>query len=304
MKLFPLISPDRIFPAISVAAALVVLASCKEAPPVEPSGPLPVNVVLATEKEVTEWEEFTGHIEAVESVAIRPRVTGYLTVLHFQAGDVVEKGAPLFQIDPAPYQADLDLATAQLEQAEVARTLAELDFERTKGLGSSGALAAQEIDRRAAALQQAEASVRAAKAARDTATLNLGYTEITSPIRGKVSDARLTVGNLVSANSAGPEGVLTTVVSIDPLYVVFDADENAVLRFMEENAQGARKEAEEGHSEHSEKHGGAAALTGKWRLRSRTGFLEFGASSTSISHPTKGRVKSPNEPSRKAVQRS
>lgn len=230
---------------VAGAAALAGLGACREEPAAEPSGPLPVNVVVAVEKEVTEWDEFNGRVEAVESVEIRARVAGYLTEVRFKAGDIVEKGAPLFLIDPQPYQADYDLAVANLDQAEVAASLAELDFKRTEGLQGTGALAAQEIDRRAAALRQAQASVRAAKAAKDMAALNLDYTQIRSPIAGRVSDARLTVGNLVSATGAGPESVLTTVVSVDPVYIHVDADENAVLQFMKEHEGGERKSARE-----------------------------------------------------------
>jgi RND family efflux transporter MFP subunit len=194
---------------------------------------------------VTEWDEFNGRIEAVESVEIRARVTGYISEIHFKAGDVVERGALLFLIDPLLYQADLDRAAANLDQAEVQQKLAELELRRAEKLRGTGALSAEEYDQKAAELQRSHASVRAATAARDTAALNLGYTQIKSPIAGRVSDARMTVGNLVSTSSTGAEGVLTTVVSIDPIYVHIDADENAVLRFMKQHAEGARKSARE-----------------------------------------------------------
>ena len=225
-------------------AAIVALSACKKPQSAPPSGPLPVNVITVTEKEVTEWDEFTGRIDAVESVEIRPRVSGYLTEIHFKAGEVVEKGAPLFVIDPRPYQADLDRATANLDQTEAQLKLADIDFKRSESLRQKALVSAEEFDQKTAALRQAEASVRAAKAGRDMAALNMEFTQIKSPIAGRVSDARVTVGNLVQS-SAGAEGVLTTVVSIDPIYVHVDADENAVLKFMKLHAEGKRKSARE-----------------------------------------------------------
>lgn len=226
--------------SVSLAALLFTLAGCKKTAPQQQQGPLPVNVIVAEEKEVTEWDEFTGRIEAVESVEVRPRVSGYITQIHFKAGALVNKDDPLFVIDPRPYQADLDRAAAGLEQAQAQMKLAQIDFNRTKGLREKNVVSPEEFDQKAASLQQMEASVRSAKAAVDSAALNLEFTQVRSPITGRVSNERVTVGNLVTT---GGNTVLTTVVSVDPLYVYIDADENSVLKYLKLRDEGIRESA-------------------------------------------------------------
>ena len=230
---------------IICAVALAVLCGCKpRAAVAPPQGPLPVNVIAAIEKEVVEWDEFTGRIEAVESVEIRARVSGYLQAIHFKAGALVKKGDPLFVIDPRPYQADLDRTTADLERAEAQLKLSEIDFKRAQDLRQKGVSSPEEFDQKAAALQQAEASVRSTRAAKDSAALNIEFTQIKSPIDGRVSNERVTVGNLIQPGTTA-DSVLTTVVSTDPLYVYVDADENSVLKFIKAHAAGTRKSARE-----------------------------------------------------------
>lgn len=228
----------------ALSAALFIFASCKKSQPASAQAPLPVNVVAAIEKEVTPWSEFTGRTEAIDFVEVRPRVSGYVTEVKFQDGAVVKKGDPLFVIDPRPYQAELDLATAHAQQAEAQHKLADIDFKRVENLRQKQVVAAEEYDRKAAALLQAQASLRAALAAKDTAALNVGFTTVESPIDGKASDARVNVGSLVQA-SGGPESILTTVVSIDPFYVYADADENSVLQFMKEHDEANRVRGED-----------------------------------------------------------
>jgi len=227
---------------LATAPVVFAFASCKKPPPPQPQGPLPVNFVTAIEKEVTEWDVFTGRIEAVESVDIRPRVTGYITEIHFQAGAIVNAGDLLFVIDPRPYQADLDRAVANVEQAQAQLKLAQIDFTRAKDLRDKKVTSPEEFDQKAAANQQAEASVRSAQAAKDAAALNLEFTKIKSPITGRVSNERVTVGNLVQS-SMGTDGVLTTVVSVDPIYVYVDADENSILKYLTLREEGKRKSA-------------------------------------------------------------
>ena len=236
--------PNSVHAALTIALLLLAFTGCKKVPTAPPSGPLPVNVITAIEKEVTEWDEFTGRIEAVESVDIRPRVSGYITEIHFKAGAVVNKGDLLFVIDPRPYQADLDRATANFEQAQAQVKLAQIDFKRTEALRQKNVVSPEEFDQKAASLQQAEASGRSAQAARDSAALNLDFTRITSPIAGRVSNERVTVGNLVTAGST--DTVLTTVVSIDPFYVYIDADENSLLKYLKLREEGKRKSAVDG----------------------------------------------------------
>ena len=232
----------RAVSVLSLAVALAAFSGCKKTPPPQQQGPLPVNVVIAEEKEVTEWDEFTGRIDAVESVEIRPRVSGYITEIHFKAGKLVNKDDLLFVIDPRPYKADLDRAAANVEQSEAQLKLAEIDFKRTKGLRDKSVVSPEEFDQKAASLQQAEASVRSAKAARDSADLNLQFTQVKSPITGRVSNERVTVGNLVTASGTA-DSVMTTVVSVDPLYVYMDADENSVLKYLKMRDEGKRQSA-------------------------------------------------------------
>ncbi len=229
---------------LALVVALAGFAGCRKAPAAQQQGPLPVNVVVAEEKEVTEWDEFTGLIDAVESVEIRARVSGYITEIRFKAGAIVNKDDLLFVIDPRPYQADLDRATANVEQAQAQMKLAEIEFKRTKGLRERNVVSPEEFDQKAATLQQAEASVRAATAAKDAADLNLKFTQVKSPITGRVSNERVTVGNLVTTGG-GSDTLLTTVVSVDPLYVYMDADENIVLKYLKLRDEGKRKSARE-----------------------------------------------------------
>lgn len=218
----------------------VAFSGCKRsAPATQAQGPLPVNVVTAVEKDVTEWDEFTGRIEAVESVDIRPRVSGYITEIPFKAGSLVKKNDLLFVIDRRPYQADLDQAAAEVERAEAQLKLAQIEVDRAKELRTKNTISASEFDQKAASFQVASAAVRAAQAAKAAAALNLEFTEIRSPIDGRVSNERVTVGNLVQPG-ATDSSILTTVVSTDPFYVYMDADENSVLKYIKLSQEGKR----------------------------------------------------------------
>ena len=205
-------------------------------------GPLPVNVVTVEEKEVREWDEFTGRLEAVESVDIRPRVSGYITEIHFQAGAIIKKVDLLYVIDPRPYQADFDRAAAEFERLQAQQKLAQIELDRAKDLRAKNTISASEFDQKAATYQSAEAAARSAEAAKNAAALNLEFTQIKSPIDGRVSDARITLGNLVQPGRR-PESVLTTVVSVDPIYARIDADENAVLKYVKLSEEGKRVSA-------------------------------------------------------------
>jgi multidrug efflux system membrane fusion protein len=205
-------------------------------------GPLPVNVVTAIEKEVNEWDEFTGRLEPVESVEIRPRVSGYITETHFEAGAIIKKGDLLYVIDPRPYQADFDRAAAEFERMQAQLKLSQIELDRAKELRAKNTISASEFDQKAATYQGSSAAARSAEAAKNSAALNLEFTQIKSPIDGRVSDARITLGNLVQPG-AGPESVLTTVVSVDPIYAKVDADENAVLKYVKLSEEGKRVSA-------------------------------------------------------------
>src|ERR1700731_3683887 len=234
---------DRMKPVVSLGLVLLLIAGvgCKKATPPAP-GPLPVNVVTVVEKEVNEWDEFTGRLEAVESVEIRPRVSGYITEIYFEAGAIIKKGALLYVIDPRPYQADFDRAAAEFERAQAQLKLSEIELDRAKDLRAKNTISASEFDQKAATYQGSAAAARSAEAAKNSAALNLEFTQIKSPIDGRVSDARITLGNLVQPG-AGPESVLTTVVSVDSIYAKVDADENAVLKYVKLSSEGKRVSA-------------------------------------------------------------
>jgi len=228
-------------PFICLLLFLMAEVGCKRATAPQ-QAPLPVNVVTVIEKEVNEWDEFTGRLEAVESVEIRPRVAGYITEIHFEAGAIIKKGDLLYVIDPRPYQADFDRAAAELERMQAQLKLSEIELNRAKELRAKGTISASEFDQKAATYQGSSAAAAAAEAAKNAAALNLEFTQIKSPIDGRVSDARITLGNLVQPGP-GVESVLTTVVSVDPIYAKVDADENAVLKYIKLSNEGKRVSA-------------------------------------------------------------
>ncbi len=226
---------------VGILTIFLTAGGCKKksAPP---QTPLPVNVVTAVEKEVNEWDEFTGRLEAVESVEIRPRVSGYITEIHFEAGAIIKKGDLLYVIDPRPYQADFDRAAAEVERMQAQVKLAQIELDRAKELRAKNTISASEFDQKAATYQGASAAASSAEATKNSAALNLEFTQVKSPVDGRVSDARITLGNLVQPGP-GPESVLTTVVSVDPIYAKVDADENAVLKYVKLSGEGKRVSA-------------------------------------------------------------
>ena len=205
------------------------LVGCKADPPAAPPPPA-VSVAPVLQRDVAEWDEFSGRLEAVDQVEIRPRVSGYIRRLTFTEGREVRKGEVLFEIDPRPYQADLDRAQAQLEQARTAAELAQREVARAEKLVKVQAISREEFDSRTSAQANSVAAVRAAEAAVETAQLNLNWTSVRSPINGRVSRAEVTEGNLVQA---GPPDatLLTTVVALDSMYLYFDSDEQTYLRY-------------------------------------------------------------------------
>ena len=229
------------FIGVGILSIFLTATGCKKKSAPQPAA-LPVNVVTAVEKEVNEWDEFTGRLEAVESVEIRPRVSGYITEIHFEAGAIIKKGDLLYVIDPRPYQADFDRAAAEVERTQAQLKLAQIELDRAKDLRAKNTISASEFDQKAATYQDTSAAVRSAEAAKSSAALNLEFTQIKSPIDGRVSDARITLGNLVQPG-AGPESVLTTVVSVDPIYAKVDADENAILKYVKLSSEGKRVSA-------------------------------------------------------------
>jgi RND family efflux transporter MFP subunit len=226
---------------ISIAAVGVALHGCSsEATPnsalVKPE---PVSVAAAIQRDVVDWDEFTGRVEAVEAVDIRPRVTGYIESVNFTEGSVVRKGDLLFVIDPRPYRAELSKAEAELTRAVARAELSETDVARSEKLLAIKAVSQEEYDQRINSAREARANVAAARAAVEAARLNIEFTRVTAPIGGRVSKAAVTAGNLVTGG-AGNAPLLTTIVSIDPIYVSFEGDEQVYLKYNELARRGER----------------------------------------------------------------
>ena len=209
--------------------ALYLRSSSAESKPVaaQPQA-IPVPVATLTETQVTTWDEFSGRLEAVERVDVRSRVAGAVRSVHFVEGALVKRGDLLVRIDPDPYAAEVARAQAQVVAAQARLAYAKSEHERAKRLWADNAIAQRELDERVNAEQEADANLRGAQAALQSARLNLGYTEVRAPVSGRVGRLEVTVGNLVAAGPGAP--VLTTLVSVDPIYASFDADEQVVLR--------------------------------------------------------------------------
>lgn len=217
--------------AAALAAGLVLLATACSAPPPPPPPPPKVVVAHPLDQEVTEWDEYTARFEATDYVEVRPRVGGYLEKVHFTDGAIVEEGTLLFTIDPRPYEAVRRRAEGDLAVAKARLDLARKRLDRADKLVARNAISREEADTRAAEARQAEAAVLAAKAALDAAALDVEFTQIRSPIAGRVGRKLVTEGNLVNGGPGTQGTLLTTVVSLDPMYVYFDADERAFLKY-------------------------------------------------------------------------
>src|SRR3954447_3115119 len=207
--------------------AVTLMAGCTHGPPqVAPPEPPAVPVSRPVEREITDYVDFTGRTDAVEAVDVRPRVSGYLVRVPFKEGAEVKKGDLLFEVDPRPYQAQLDQARAQVDLYKAQLKLAQATYERDVPLLNSRAISPQELDQAKAAVDEAAARIKAYEASLEVYKLNLDFTRITAPIDGQVSRYYLTLGNLVNQDQT----LLTTVVSLDPIYAYFEMDEPTVLR--------------------------------------------------------------------------
>ena len=213
---------------LALAALLpVVMAACDTE--AAPTGAPPPQVSVATvlTRDVAQWDEFTGRVQAVETVELRPRVSGYVQEVAYREGQDVKKGDLLFVIDPRPYKAALDQAQANLERARAEQKLAQTQDRRAQTLIDAKAISREEFEIRKAASSQGDAGVRAAEAAVAAARLDLQFTQVRSPIDGRAGRAMVTEGNLAQTDAT----LLTTLVSQDPMYVYFDSDEQAFLRY-------------------------------------------------------------------------
>jgi len=193
--------------------------------------PVPnVKIAQPLTQDVTEWDDYTGRIEAVSSVDIRARVSGYLEKVNFKAGEQVKKGDLLFQIDPKPFAAQLDFAAAELARAKAKHDLAKNDLGRAERLFSGKAISEEEHDARTKGSQETLAAVQSATANVATAKLNLEFTKIRAPIDGRIGRELITEGNLVGGGG-GDATLLTFIVSVDPIYVYVDVDERSALKY-------------------------------------------------------------------------
>lgn len=206
----------------------LTLYGCKEDQP-QPPPPPQVTVSKPVVKEIMEWDEYTGRLEAVDTVDVRARVSGYLESIHFKDGQTVKEGDLLFVIDPRPYQAELDRAEAELKLAKARLSLAMNDLRRAKHLVSARAISEEEADTKASDEQVARATVEQAEAVVNAARLNVEFTQVRAPISGLISRKNVTVGNLINGGTGGT--LLTSIVSLDPIYCYFEADEQSYLRY-------------------------------------------------------------------------
>jgi len=233
--------------AIALAGAAVGLAVLLTAPnggqtqQAEKNVPpqaTPVSVAVVEQRDVVVWDEFSGRLEAIERVDVRSRVAGAIQQVHFREGALVKHGDLLITIDQAPFAAEVERSNAQVAGAEARVAVTQKDYERSQQLqqSGSGAISQSNIDQRHSAYREAEATLRAAQAALQSARLNLDFTEIKAPVAGRVGKLEITIGNLVAAGPGAP--VLTTLVSVNPIYASFSADEDVVMRALKALAAG------------------------------------------------------------------
>jgi membrane fusion protein, multidrug efflux system len=215
--------------ALLVAAALLPAVPSLRAQPAPQS--LPVTVAAPLAKRITQWDEFSGRFEAVESVEVRPRVSGFIDAVHFKDGQIVKAGDLLFTIDKRPFQIAVESAQAEIARTTAQVDLAENEVERAAPLAKTRVLTEREFDKRKADLSVARAGQLAAQATLKTAELNLEWAEVKAPIAGRISNKKIDVGNVVSSGQNGSPTLLTTIVSLDPVHFVFDISEADFLRY-------------------------------------------------------------------------
>lgn len=211
-----------------------------------PAAPPAVTVSRPLVKDIVEWDEYTGQFTAVESVEVRARVSGYLQSIRFEDGQIVRAGDLLFEIDPRPFEIALASAKAQLEQAQASYDLAQAELKRAETLRKSDFASASTYDERIQQTRTAAAAINAARAAVDAAQLDLDYTRITAPVTGRISAHAVSVGNLVAGGSSTDTTLLTTIVSLDPIRLVFDISEANLLAYQRAIADGRLQSVRDG----------------------------------------------------------
>jgi membrane fusion protein, multidrug efflux system len=223
----------------SMRAAAVVMGLVAAVPAWAQAGPPQVTVARPLAGRVAQWDEFTGRFEATERVDVRPRVSGYIERVHFRDGSEVKQGDLLFTIDQRPFQLAVDSAQADVQRIKAQIVLDLADYERAEQLVKTAATPVRELDQRKANLDIARAQEMAAEAALHTAQLNLEWSEVRAPIAGRVSDRRVDPGNLVAGGQSGST-LLTTIVSLDPIYFVFDGSEADYIHYSRLSVEGQR----------------------------------------------------------------
>ncbi|WP_051937115.1 efflux RND transporter periplasmic adaptor subunit [Erwinia sp. 9145] len=231
------IASPRLRPVALLLLTALVLAGCDSKSAEQSAPPAPqVSAAAVEQQTVSQWDNFNGRIEAVQSVQLRPRVTGYIDRVNYVEGQEVKKGDVLFTIDARTYRAELARAEAELASARSQAQQARSESGRTEKLIGSQAISREAAEQRRSAASQAQANVLSAQAAVDMARLNLDFTHVTAPIDGRASRAMITSGNLVTAGDSS--SVLTTLVSLDTVYVYFDVDEATFLRYQQSQRSG------------------------------------------------------------------
>ncbi len=228
---------------------LLLLSACTNEPGQTGSRPPPPQVTVAKPlvKVVTDWDEFTGRLAAVESVEVRARVSGYLQSVNFREGSIVQKDDLLYVIDPRPYQATLDASKAELSRAQASLQLAENDLKRAQRLIKSKTISEEELDARTQQRRKAVATLELARASVRAAQLNLEFTHIHSPVVGRISRTLVTPGNLVDGGDSSAT-LLTTIVSLDPIHFYISADEQQYLRYLRMARAGERQSSRDVHN--------------------------------------------------------
>lgn len=229
---------------MSILAAGLLANAVAPAPAAAQQGPPPVTVAKPLAKKITQWDEFSGRFEAVESVEVRPRVSGFIEKIHFQDGQLVTAGDPLFGIDKRPFEISLESAKATIERRKAEVALQVSEVERARPLVKSGAVTERDFETRKANLAVANAQLASAQADLRAAELDLTWADVKAPISGRISNRRVDVGALVTGGTGGAT-VLTTIVSLDPIYFVFDASEADYLRYVRLDRSGSRTSSRE-----------------------------------------------------------
>lgn len=227
---------------VALTVVLLVLGGCgdqRQSRSRRQRPPAKVTVSAPLQKEIVEWDEYTGRFAAVESVEVRARVSGYIESIHFEEGAIVDKGDLLFVIDRRPYQAALEQSEGEKIRAEARFKIAQLKLERKRKLLKQDAISQEDFDERIAEARQSEGQLQASKGAVRSAKLNLEFTEVRSPIKGKIGKIEVTGGNLITGGTKDST-LLTTIVSLDPIYLHFDVDERTFIKYLNLARKGKR----------------------------------------------------------------